>query len=143
MLFMCYIHRYVLHKIVIISLVLLLYILHIRKIAIFVKGKGKGKRKDDFDEYHDEDSIDSNEADGVPDAAKSDIEKHDETAIEDEFGAKDYRSQMILKPDSTSRPLWVVRLNTSILLITYTIIETNLFFRDFYASLCKTFQKVT
>ncbi|XP_020288621.1 DNA excision repair protein haywire isoform X2 [Pseudomyrmex gracilis] len=69
--------------------------------------KGKGKRKDDFDEYHDEDSIDSNEADGVPDAAKSDIEKHDETAIEDEFGAKDYRSQMILKPDSTSRPLWV------------------------------------
>lgn len=77
---------------------------------MFVKGKGK-KRKDDFDEYHDEDSIDSNEADGVPDAAKTDIEKHDETAIEDEFGAKDYRSQMTLKPDSTSRPLWVVRVH--------------------------------
>ncbi|EFN80971.1 TFIIH basal transcription factor complex helicase XPB subunit [Harpegnathos saltator] len=65
------------------------------------------KRKDDYDEYNDEDSIDSNEADGVPDAAKNDIEKQDETAIEDEFGAKDYRLQMILKPDCASRPLWV------------------------------------
>lgn len=44
----------------------------------------------------------------MPDAAKNDIEKQDETAIEDEFGAKDYRLQMILKPDCTSRPLWVV-----------------------------------
>lgn len=54
--------------------------------------------------------MDSNEADGVPDAAKNDVEKQDENAIEDEFGAKDYRSQMILKPDAASRPLWVVRL---------------------------------
>lgn len=46
----------------------------------------------------------------MPDAAKTDVEKQDEGAIEDEFGAKDYRSQMILKPDNTSRPLWVVRL---------------------------------
>ncbi|XP_011337770.2 general transcription and DNA repair factor IIH helicase subunit XPB isoform X2 [Ooceraea biroi] len=69
-------------------------------------GKWK-KRKDDYDEYNDEDSIDSNEADGVPDAAKNDVEKQDESAIEDEFGAKDYRSQMILKLDCASRPLWV------------------------------------
>lgn len=71
------------------------------------KGKWK-KRKDDYDESNDEDSIDCNEADGVPDAAKNDVEKQDECAIEDEFGAKDYRSQMILKPDCSSRPLWVV-----------------------------------
>lgn len=32
----------------------------------------------------------------------------DENALEDEFGAKDYRSQMILKPDNALRPLWVV-----------------------------------
>lgn len=46
----------------------------------------------------------------MPDAAKNDVEKQDESAIEDEFGAKDYRSQMILKTDNTSRPLWVVKL---------------------------------
>lgn len=73
------------------------------------KGKWK-KRKDDYDEYNDDDSIDSNEADGVPDAAKNDVEKQDEGAIEDEFGAKDYRLQMVLKPDCSSRPLWVVRI---------------------------------
>lgn len=73
------------------------------------KGKWK-KRKDDYDEFNDDDSVDSNEADGIPDAAKNDVEKQDECAIEDEFGAKDYRSQMILKPDCSSRPLWVVRI---------------------------------
>lgn len=74
----------------------------------FHKGKWK-KRKEDNDEYNDDDLMDGNEADGVPDAAKNDVEKQDENAIEDEFGAKDYRSQMILKTDCTSRPLWVVR----------------------------------
>lgn len=28
----------------------------------------------------------------------------------DEYGAKDYRVQMLLKNDHSSRPLWVVRL---------------------------------
>ncbi|XP_018392905.1 PREDICTED: DNA excision repair protein haywire-like, partial [Cyphomyrmex costatus] len=65
------------------------------------------KRKDDYDEYNDDDSIDSSETDGIPDAAKNDVEKQDDCAIEDEFGAKDYRSQMILKSDCSSRPLWV------------------------------------
>ncbi|XP_066587717.1 general transcription and DNA repair factor IIH helicase/translocase subunit XPB isoform X2 [Prorops nasuta] len=70
------------------------------------KGKWK-KRKEDHDDY-DEDSIEGlMETDGIPDAAKNDVEKLDEAAIEDEFGAKDYRSQMILKQDSASRPLWV------------------------------------
>lgn len=53
------------------------------------------------------------DADGIPDAAKNDVEKQDEGALEDEFGAKDYRSQMILKPDNASRPLWVVRVFTN------------------------------
>ena len=48
------------------------------------------------------------ETDGIPDAAKIDVEKQDDGAAEDEYGAKDYRSQLILKPDNASRPLWVV-----------------------------------
>lgn len=47
-------------------------------------------------------------ADGVPAAAKHDAEKAAAAVQEDEFGAKDYRSQMQLKPDHASRPLWVV-----------------------------------
>ncbi|XP_073947163.1 ATP-dependent DNA helicase hay [Choristoneura fumiferana] len=43
---------------------------------------------------------------GVPGAAMQDAEKNDQVP-EDEFGAKDYRSQMALKPDNASRPLWV------------------------------------
>ncbi|XP_015513491.2 general transcription and DNA repair factor IIH helicase/translocase subunit XPB [Neodiprion pinetum] len=70
------------------------------------KGKWK-KRKEDHDEYFDDDHGDGGDTEGIPDAAKNDIEKQDEGAVEDEFGAKDYRSQMILKPDNSSRPLWV------------------------------------
>ncbi|XP_053684118.1 general transcription and DNA repair factor IIH helicase subunit XPB [Sabethes cyaneus] len=43
----------------------------------------------------------------VPDAATKNAEKIDDAIQEDEYGAKDYRSQMELKPDNTSRPLWV------------------------------------
>ncbi|XP_026325275.1 general transcription and DNA repair factor IIH helicase subunit XPB-like isoform X3 [Hyposmocoma kahamanoa] len=42
----------------------------------------------------------------VPGAAMQDAEKNDQVP-EDEFGAKDYRSQMALKTDHASRPLWV------------------------------------
>lgn len=75
------------------------------------RGKWK-RRKEDHDPDYSKDDEDYNEtgdADGIPDAAKSNVEKQDEGAIEDEFGAKDYRSQMVLKPDNASRPLWVVR----------------------------------
>lgn len=88
--------------------------LHSRNISLLIsfilpdRGKWK-KRKEDPEEYNDDDSLDDNEAEGIPDAAKNDVEKQDETALEDEFGAKDYRSQMILKSDCASRPLWVVR----------------------------------
>ncbi|XP_050470449.1 general transcription and DNA repair factor IIH helicase subunit XPB isoform X3 [Bombus huntii] len=70
------------------------------------RGKWK-KRKEDPEEYNDDDTLDDNETEGIPDAAKNDVEKQDDTALEDEFGAKDYRSQMILKSDCTLRPLWV------------------------------------
>ncbi|XP_040581556.1 general transcription and DNA repair factor IIH helicase/translocase subunit XPB [Lepeophtheirus salmonis] len=48
------------------------------------------------------------EKDWVPNAAGINVEETEETnANEDEFGAKDFRSQMVLRPDHESRPLWV------------------------------------
>ncbi|KAK7861741.1 hypothetical protein R5R35_014373 [Gryllus longicercus] len=64
------------------------------------------KRKRDDDEYAYEDDGDIGEAEGVPDAAKKNVEE-EQAALEDEYGAKDYRSQMNLKLDHASRPLWV------------------------------------
>lgn len=46
--------------------------------------------------------------DVVPGAATKNAETNDQGVKEDEFGAKDYRSQMSLKTDHSSRPLWVV-----------------------------------
>lgn len=71
------------------------------------RGKWK-KRREDQDEYNEDDYGEGTETDGIPDAAKNDVEKQDEGVVEDEFGAKDYRSQMILKTDHGTRPLWVV-----------------------------------
>ncbi|XP_043190163.1 general transcription and DNA repair factor IIH helicase subunit XPB-like [Amphibalanus amphitrite] len=67
--------------------------------------RGKRKTYEPPSNDNSEDGFDP-EQDGVPDAAKHDAEKEVSTT-EDEFGAKDYRSQMILKPDHASRPLWV------------------------------------
>lgn len=46
----------------------------------------------------------------VPGAAKRDAEEGGDfnEVPEDEYGAKDYRSQMALKPDHESRPIWIV-----------------------------------
>ncbi|XP_033219285.1 general transcription and DNA repair factor IIH helicase subunit XPB isoform X2 [Belonocnema kinseyi] len=66
------------------------------------------KSKEDYDDY-DENTPDGGEPEAIPAAAKYDIEKQ-EPAPEDEFGAKDYRSQMSLKPDHSSRALWVYKL---------------------------------
>uniref|UniRef100_A0A0V0G770 General transcription and DNA repair factor IIH helicase/translocase subunit XPB n=1 Tax=Triatoma dimidiata TaxID=72491 RepID=A0A0V0G770_TRIDM len=68
--------------------------------------KGKKKRKDEEEEAY-EDIVDVNEEDGVPDAAKKNVETTDQSVEEDEFGAKDYRKQVTLKGDHESRPLWV------------------------------------
>ena len=44
----------------------------------------------------------------VPSASKVDIEvKGEQATAEDEFGAKDFRSQMELRTDHESRPLWI------------------------------------
>lgn len=69
--------------------------------------KSKRKRKEEDDDFQ-EDFADVPETDGVPGAATKDVEKEDAQFEEDEFGAKDYRSQMTLKPDNISRPLWVL-----------------------------------
>jgi len=46
----------------------------------------------------------------VPGAARREAEEEAEAvqAPEDEYGAKDYRSQMELKSDHASRPIWIV-----------------------------------
>jgi len=50
-------------------------------------------------------AVDGTENDWVPAAAtRNTVEANDET---DEFGAMDYRAQMVLRPDHESRPLWV------------------------------------
>lgn len=54
------------------------------------------------DEYVDDPQ--GQEVEWVPAAAAAAAE---DEAEEDEFGAKDYRSQMALRPDHASRPLWV------------------------------------
>lgn len=43
----------------------------------------------------------------VPGAATANAEENDQGIQDDEYGAKDYRSQMELKSDNASRPLWV------------------------------------
>lgn len=64
------------------------------------------KAKEDYEDYIEEETVDG-EPEGIPTAASVDIEKGG-SAAEDEFGAKDYRSLMSLKPDHESRALWVV-----------------------------------
>lgn len=69
--------------------------------------KWKKKKRDDEDYTYMEDDVDQPDGEGIPDAAKKNVETDDQGIHEDEYGAKDYRSQMILKPDHESRPLWV------------------------------------
>ncbi|XP_066998978.2 general transcription and DNA repair factor IIH helicase/translocase subunit XPB [Anabrus simplex] len=68
--------------------------------------KWKKRKREDEDYSYAEDEGDAGIGEGIPDAAKKNVE-NEQPGIEDEYGAKDYRSQMILKPDHDSRPLWV------------------------------------
>lgn len=70
------------------------------------KGAKRWKKRQEFEENTTEEQGDDDDGngDGVPAAAS---QKLSTAATEDEFGAKDYRSQMELRPDHTSRPLWV------------------------------------
>lgn len=49
----------------------------------------------------------TNDSEGIPGAASKNAEKNDDCIQDDEYGAKDYRSQMDLKIDHSNRPLWV------------------------------------
>lgn len=71
-----------------------------------------GKKRRAEDEAYtqlvdDNDIIDISESDGVPGAASKNAETNDDSINTDEYGAKDYRSQMDLKPDHHNRPIWV------------------------------------
>ncbi|CAN8021617.1 unnamed protein product [Ixodes persulcatus] len=69
------------------------------------RGTKKWRKKADIEEAtEDLYGEDDGNGDGVPAAAS---QKLSEASVEDEFGAKDYRSQMQLRPDHSSRPLWV------------------------------------
>lgn len=67
----------------------------------------KAKKKHYEDEEEDEDDAPGNDPqEAVPSAAGKQVEESS-TKL-DEYGAKDYRPQMPLKDDHSSRPLWVV-----------------------------------
>lgn len=68
----------------------------------------KSKKRYYDEEEDDEEVMGSESQEAVPAAAGKHV---DESSTKlDEYGAKDYRLQMLLKNDHTSRPLWVVRL---------------------------------
>ncbi|KAM5155709.1 general transcription and DNA repair factor IIH helicase/translocase subunit XPB isoform 1-T1 [Callospermophilus lateralis] len=70
------------------------------------RDKKKSKKRHYEDEEEDEDDTPGNDSqEAVPSAAGKQV---DEAGTKvDEYGAKDYRLQMPLKDDHTSRPLWV------------------------------------
>uniref|UniRef100_A0A131XN85 General transcription and DNA repair factor IIH helicase/translocase subunit XPB n=1 Tax=Hyalomma excavatum TaxID=257692 RepID=A0A131XN85_9ACAR len=70
------------------------------------KGTKRWKKRQEVEENTTEELCDDDDGngDGVPAAAS---QKLSTASVEDEFGAKDYRSQMELRPDHASRPLWV------------------------------------
>ncbi|KMY98856.1 general transcription and DNA repair factor IIH helicase subunit XPB [Drosophila simulans] len=71
---------------------------------------GKKRRAEDeaFTQLVDDnDSLDATESEGIPGAASKNAETNDEQINTDEYGAKDYRSQMQLRTDHGNRPLWV------------------------------------
>uniref|UniRef100_A0A8I6A5P4 General transcription and DNA repair factor IIH helicase/translocase subunit XPB n=1 Tax=Rattus norvegicus TaxID=10116 RepID=A0A8I6A5P4_RAT len=70
------------------------------------RDKKKSKKRQYEEEEEDEDDAPGNESqEAVPSAAGKQV---DESSTKvDEYGAKDYRQQMPLKGDHTSRPLWV------------------------------------
>ncbi|XP_049605485.1 general transcription and DNA repair factor IIH helicase/translocase subunit XPB [Syngnathus scovelli] len=66
----------------------------------------KKSKKRFYEEEEDEEDVGSSKSqDGIPAAAGKQVDES--TTKMDEYGAKDYRVQMLLKNDHTSRPLWV------------------------------------
>lgn len=82
-----------------------IFIIRSRIKFFFSEKKSKKRYYDDEDDEEDAPGGESQEA--IPAAAGKQVE---EFRVEpDEYGAKDYRAQMLLKADHSSRPLWVVR----------------------------------
>ncbi len=75
---------------------------------IFCRTSEKKSKKRAYEEEEDEEEVVGNESqEAIPAAAGKQV---DESSTKlDEYGAKDYRVQMMLKNDHSSRPLWVVR----------------------------------
>ncbi|KAB0796826.1 hypothetical protein PPYR_10887 [Photinus pyralis] len=72
------------------------------------ESKSKKRKKDEEEwAYEEEDTSTDTDTSAVPGAAGRNAENIDQGVQEDEFGSKDYRTQMLLKPDHQSRPLWV------------------------------------
>ncbi|XP_072117176.1 general transcription and DNA repair factor IIH helicase/translocase subunit XPB isoform X1 [Mobula birostris] len=69
------------------------------------KKKSKKRRNDDEEEEDEELAMGADSEEAVPSAAGKQVEQA--VVKEDEYGAKDYRTQMTLKDDHSSRPLWV------------------------------------
>nr|XP_045615780.1 general transcription and DNA repair factor IIH helicase subunit XPB-like isoform X1 [Procambarus clarkii] len=66
--------------------------------------KGKKRRRDDG--FSDEEE--NAELEGVPQASKQNVEERgDQSTPKDQYGAFDYRSQMELREDHETRPLWI------------------------------------
>lgn len=73
---------------------------------ILITDKKRSKKRHYDEEEEEEDDAPTNDQEAVPSAAGKQV---DEDSIKlDEYNAKDYRLQMPLKGDHTSRPLWVV-----------------------------------
>ncbi|XP_067843062.1 general transcription and DNA repair factor IIH helicase/translocase subunit XPB [Heptranchias perlo] len=69
------------------------------------KKKLKKRRNEEDEEDEDELSTGVESQEAVPSAAGKQVEQS--VVKEDEYGAKDYRTQMNLKDDHSSRPLWM------------------------------------
>lgn len=86
------------------------HILWFKKNNIYLvcRAAEKKSKKRYYEEGDDEDEVTGSEPqEAVPAAAGKQV---DESGTKlDEYGAKDYRVQMQLKKDHSSRPLWVVR----------------------------------
>lgn len=75
--------------------------------ALLPDKKKSKKRHYDDDEDDEDEGAGKEPQEAVPSAAGKQVEESG-TKV-DEYGAKDYRLQMPLKADHSSRPLWVVR----------------------------------
>ncbi|XP_032880846.1 general transcription and DNA repair factor IIH helicase subunit XPB [Amblyraja radiata] len=69
------------------------------------KKKSKKRRNEEEEEEEDDAAAGADSEEGIPSAAGKQVEEA--VVKEDEYGAKDYRTQMVLKDDHSSRPLWV------------------------------------